>query len=294
MGESVPICPFCGAPYEKFTPRLGSTCVVCEQCGCLFFISSKFGGFDEWCTNHPDRVAVSLCDKCWRPFCRSCLQVVEEAGRGVVLCSDCLLKFKAEKARAKLAARRRIIKAIAVIAIIIGSLITYSMFTYTEPIGSAVRNWPPARNMEGVSIIVTPEDPRKMNIENLTEYVSERGKPGDFVSVVITFYEVAHVKFKGATLQPFTKRITIKATWYSCGRPPINPFFSGGVSATPHKEVLTVFLGRLQPGRYIIKVEKFYGGDISWVIHEGKTYPVYEHPYREEKSGTSTLYLWIG
>ena len=294
MGESVPICPFCGAPYEEVTPRLGPTRVVCKECGCLFLISSKFGGVDEWCTNHPDRVAVSLCDRCGRPFCRSCLQVVEEAGRGVALCSDCLPKFEAEKARAKLAARRRIIKAIAVIAIIIGSLITYRMFTYTEPIGSAVRNWPPARNMEGVSIIVTPEDPRKMSIENLTEYVSERGKPGDFVSVVITFYEVAHVKFKEATLQPFTKRITIKATWYSCGRPPINPFFSGGVSATPHKEVLTVFLGRLQPGRYIIKVEKFYGGDISWVIREGKTYPVYEHPYREEKSGTSTLYLWIG
>jgi len=292
MGEAVPLCPFCGAPYrETIMPNLGSTRVICERCGCLFLLPPSFGGVEEHCANHPDKVAVGICEECGRPFCKSCLRVVRESDRRVTICPNCLPRFRAEEIRVRAASKQRIIAAIILAALIVGSMIAYRMYTYSIPVGSALRNWPPAKHMNGINIIVTLEDPRKMSIGNLTEYISNKGCPDDFISVVIAVHNIAHIRFKGARIQPYTRRITIKVVTYTCGRA---SSFSAGAAATPHKEVLTVFLGRLQPGYYLITVEIFDGGTISWIYRDGKLYPVYEYPYKEVRIGTEMKGLRIG
>lgn len=94
MGETEPVkCPFCGAPYRDVIPA-DVVQVKCKYCGGVFHVPPTIGAEVSRCANHPEKVAVGMCNDCGRSFCAGCLHSYKLAARGesatLYLCPDCL------------------------------------------------------------------------------------------------------------------------------------------------------------------------------------------------------------
>jgi len=94
LGETEPIkCPFCGAPYRDVVPA-DVVQLKCKYCGGVFHVPPTIGAEISRCVNHPEKVAVGMCNDCGRSFCAGCLHSYKLAARGesatLYLCPDCL------------------------------------------------------------------------------------------------------------------------------------------------------------------------------------------------------------
>lgn len=100
-GKKLFICPFCGAPQRIIIPP-GTVQVNCQYCGALILVPPWMGGKTLRCTNHPERLAVGICNDCGRSFCSECLRVYRPKARdnGATLYLDtaCLRRRYAENA----------------------------------------------------------------------------------------------------------------------------------------------------------------------------------------------------
>jgi len=100
-GKSLFICPFCGAPQRIVIP-LGTVQVNCQYCRALILVPPWMGGETLRCTNHPERLAVGICNDCGRSFCSECLRIYHLEARDtevtLYLDSACLRKRYAQKA----------------------------------------------------------------------------------------------------------------------------------------------------------------------------------------------------
>lgn len=101
MGETEPVkCPFCGAPYRDAIPA-GVVQAKCKYCGGVFQVPLTLGAEVSRCVNHPEKVAVGICNDCGHSFCGSCLHAYHLSVRGesatLYLCPDCLKARYAKK-----------------------------------------------------------------------------------------------------------------------------------------------------------------------------------------------------
>ena len=100
-GKNLFICPFCGAPQRIVIPP-GTVQVNCLYCGALILVPPWMGGKTLRCTNHPERLAVGICNDCGRSFCSECLRVyhlkARDNGATLYLDTACLRRRYAQKA----------------------------------------------------------------------------------------------------------------------------------------------------------------------------------------------------
>lgn len=94
MGETEPVkCPFCGAPYREIIPA-DVVQVKCKYCGGVFHVPPTIEAEVPRCVNHPEKVAVGMCNDCGQSFCGDCLHAYKLSARGesatLYLCPDCL------------------------------------------------------------------------------------------------------------------------------------------------------------------------------------------------------------
>lgn len=94
-------CPFCGAPYGKLIPA-DVVQVECQYCGGIFQVQPRVGIEISRCPNHPEKVAVGICNDCKSRFCAECLHAYALETRDVsatlYLCPNCLRARHAENA----------------------------------------------------------------------------------------------------------------------------------------------------------------------------------------------------
>lgn len=81
-------CPFCGAPHGESVPA-GVVQVRCNYCGAEILVPPRLGGEVRRCPNHPDSLAVGLCNECGKSFCDQCLFLWETGHGKLHLCSKC-------------------------------------------------------------------------------------------------------------------------------------------------------------------------------------------------------------
>ncbi len=89
-------CPFCGAPYKELIPA-GAVQVECQYCRATILVPPRLGGAVKRCPNHPDVLAVGLCNDCGNSYCERCLYIhkVKQGNSPVLrvweihLCSQC-------------------------------------------------------------------------------------------------------------------------------------------------------------------------------------------------------------
>lgn len=86
--ENVLVCPFCGAPHGEVIP-VGVVQVKCHYCGAMVVVPPQLGGVVQRCPNHPEVLAVGLCNDCGRSFCDRCLYLFEVEHGKLYLCSKC-------------------------------------------------------------------------------------------------------------------------------------------------------------------------------------------------------------
>ncbi len=155
-----------------------------------------------------------------------------------------------------------------------------AVYTHGVEIGTAECNWDALGPVSpGIHVMITPSDPRTMNKRGFGRYFVNQGSSDNFVSLVICGGGLCDIEFKGATFHPFMKKIKVKVTFYTCGR--CHSFlFGGSACGEPHRETVTVFLGKLPPGSYHVVVDIYYGGAVYWVEFNGEW-------YRQTESGTS-------
>ena len=88
MAEEAVACPFCGAPYRDVIPA-GTIQVKCKYCGVTILVPPRLGGIVRRCPNHPDTLAVGLCNDCGQSYCTRCLYVVNVDGGKLHVCAKC-------------------------------------------------------------------------------------------------------------------------------------------------------------------------------------------------------------
>ncbi len=81
-------CPMCGAPYRMLIPA-GFVQVKCNYCGASVLVPPHLGGAVQQCPNHPDALAIGICNDCGGNFCDRCLYLFEDRGGTLYLCSKC-------------------------------------------------------------------------------------------------------------------------------------------------------------------------------------------------------------
>lgn len=100
-GKRLFTCSFCGAPQRKIIPP-GTTQVKCQYCGGIILVPPWMGGKTLRCNDHPERLAVGMCNDCGRNFCGECLRIyhlkTRETETTLYLDTACLRKRHAEKA----------------------------------------------------------------------------------------------------------------------------------------------------------------------------------------------------
>jgi len=84
-------CPFCGAPYREVIPS-GTVQVKCKYCKGTILVPPQFGGAGLRCPNHPDVLAVGLCNDCSGNYCDNCLYLYHVRDGTLHLCSNCVKK----------------------------------------------------------------------------------------------------------------------------------------------------------------------------------------------------------
>ena len=89
-------CPFCGAPYRTLIPS-GAAQVKCSYCGATVLVPPDLGGTTHRCPNHPDLLAVGLCNDCSQSYCGHCLYVYEVKSAKLHVCSKCYEQRNAMK-----------------------------------------------------------------------------------------------------------------------------------------------------------------------------------------------------
>ncbi|GEM_PF-3543939 len=93
-------CPFCGAPYRETIPA-GTVQVKCQYCGAIILVPPSLGGVVRQCLNHPETLAVGLCNDCSQSFCTRCLYVLNVQGGRLYVCAKC---YENRTAKGKIAA----------------------------------------------------------------------------------------------------------------------------------------------------------------------------------------------
>jgi ribosomal protein S27E len=100
-GKELFICPLCGAPQRMFVPP-STVQVNCQYCGALILVPPWMGGETLRCANHPERLAVGICNDCGRSFCSECLRIYHLEARDMqatlYLDTACLRRRYADKA----------------------------------------------------------------------------------------------------------------------------------------------------------------------------------------------------
>jgi hypothetical protein len=81
-------CPMCGAPYRMLIPA-DVIQVKCTYCGAIVLVPPHLGGAIQQCPNHPDALAVGICNDCDGNFCDRCLYLFEARDATLYLCSKC-------------------------------------------------------------------------------------------------------------------------------------------------------------------------------------------------------------
>jgi ribosomal protein L40E len=82
------LCPFCGAPYKELIPS-GVVQVKCHYCGATVLVPPRLGGLIQRCPNHPDVLAIGLCNDCNKSYCDNCLYIYESEHEKLHLCAQC-------------------------------------------------------------------------------------------------------------------------------------------------------------------------------------------------------------
>jgi DNA-directed RNA polymerase subunit RPC12/RpoP len=90
------ICPFCGAPYRTLIPA-GAVQVECQYCKSTILVPPRLGGVVQRCPNHPDVLAVGLCNDCGNSYCDRCLYVYRVRDGKLHVCSECYQKRQNKK-----------------------------------------------------------------------------------------------------------------------------------------------------------------------------------------------------
>ncbi|MEM3699519.1 MAG: hypothetical protein QXL57_01445 [Candidatus Bathyarchaeia archaeon] len=93
------LCPFCGAPYKELIPA-GVVQVKCHYCGATMLVPPRLGGLIQRCPNHPDTLAIGLCNDCNKSYCDNCLYIFETKNEKLYLCVRCH-KNRTQASRAK-------------------------------------------------------------------------------------------------------------------------------------------------------------------------------------------------
>ena len=100
-GKRLFTCTFCGAP-QRMIISPGTMQVKCQYCGGLILVPPWMGGRTLRCVNHPEKLAVGICNDCGRNFCPECLRVYRletgDANATLYLDTACLRKRYAGKA----------------------------------------------------------------------------------------------------------------------------------------------------------------------------------------------------
>lgn len=87
-----------GAPYSFPIPA-GAVQVKCQYCGAIILVPPSLGGVVRQCLNHPETLAVGLCNDCGQSFCTRCLYVLNAQGGRLYVCAKC---YENRTAKAKL------------------------------------------------------------------------------------------------------------------------------------------------------------------------------------------------
>lgn len=90
-------CPFCGAPYRETIPS-GTVQVKCKYCAGTILIPPYLGGEVRRCPNHPDVLAVGLCNDCSGSYCDGCLYLYNVEQGVLHLCPNCFKERESDKA----------------------------------------------------------------------------------------------------------------------------------------------------------------------------------------------------
>lgn len=88
MTEEAVTCPFCGAPYRDVIPA-GAIQLKCKYCGAMILVPPRLGGIVRQCPNHPDTLAVGLCNDCGQSYCTRCLYVLDIDHGKLHVCDKC-------------------------------------------------------------------------------------------------------------------------------------------------------------------------------------------------------------
>jgi hypothetical protein len=94
------VCPLCGAPYRYIvSPDVAQ--VKCEYCGGIFSVPHSLEDTAPRCANHPEALAIGLCNDCGRNFCIQCLCTYNLTGHEeatLYLCPECFRERQLKQA----------------------------------------------------------------------------------------------------------------------------------------------------------------------------------------------------
>jgi len=96
-GQEMILCPFCGAPHRETIPT-GTVQVKCKYCGGTILVPAEFGGVVQRCPNHPEVLAVGLCNDCGGSYCDGCLSLFTVEHGVLHLCPNCYKERETERA----------------------------------------------------------------------------------------------------------------------------------------------------------------------------------------------------
>lgn len=94
--EEAFLCPFCGAPYRTLIPA-GVVQVECQYCKSIILVPPRLGGVVQRCPNHPDVLAVGLCNDCGKSYCGRCLYIYKVQHGKLHVCSECYQNRQGKK-----------------------------------------------------------------------------------------------------------------------------------------------------------------------------------------------------
>lgn len=88
-GREAFTCPFCGAPYKEVVPS-DVVQVTCQYCEGIILVPPELGGSVRRCPNHPDTLAMGLCNDCRKSYCSRCLRIYTLEHARLYVCPNCL------------------------------------------------------------------------------------------------------------------------------------------------------------------------------------------------------------
>ncbi|MGQ9530699.1 MAG: hypothetical protein ACUVQX_05165 [Candidatus Bathycorpusculaceae bacterium] len=61
----------------------------CNYCGATVLVPPRLRGLVQRCPNHPDILAIGLCNDCNKSYCDNCLYIYEGGDGKLHLCAQC-------------------------------------------------------------------------------------------------------------------------------------------------------------------------------------------------------------